>query len=299
MSNQKILKNNTSSVIFLINLGLEIPANNQIIIELTDYMRLSSVDTITELTPYVNSGDIIVNDGVNDLSPASGLNFLQWPDDAQNIRFKSNPERANGFLSKNTQDAIEEAKFGGHQFNEINCGEFLTARLLYAHNSTGGQVVSSSPTTISIDTQAPVSDTNQYLIASGEIEILYSDKCDIIYSITLENNSSTRTNTKTVLEINKGSGFEKILGSEIFTYERTQNADKQTGTKRVLVDVNKGDIIRIRAQINEGSNNIVLAEGCSISIIPRTPQSNEPNLTVDGSDVAQDEILGELDAGEL
>ena len=99
----KILKNTTGSVIDIDTLGLQIPASGQITINPPDYLLLSEADTISELSPQITSGDIVVNDGSGDLSPASeAIAFLQYPDDAANIKFTPTDD-----ISENTvQEAI-------------------------------------------------------------------------------------------------------------------------------------------------------------------------------------------------
>lgn len=102
----KILKNTTGSPVFIKFLGLQIPANFQLTIEPEDYLILSSSDAVTELTTLINAGTIIVNDGLQDLSASRGIEYIQYPDDARKIRFRSP-----GFIlqSINLEDAVYEA----------------------------------------------------------------------------------------------------------------------------------------------------------------------------------------------
>lgn len=104
----KILKNTTANAIELSAVGLEIDPNSQITIEVDDYIIFATTDAINEITPLINSGDIVVNDGVNDLSASDAINFLSYPDEAFNVRFRSEPERSNSLSSKDVQTAIEE-----------------------------------------------------------------------------------------------------------------------------------------------------------------------------------------------
>jgi hypothetical protein len=103
----KILKNTTLSDIELIELGITIPASGQFTVEVTDYLFLGSEETLSEITSLINSGDIVVNDGTSDLSANDGIAYISYPDDAANIRFNN---LSNGFISDNTQDAIEEVQ---------------------------------------------------------------------------------------------------------------------------------------------------------------------------------------------
>jgi hypothetical protein len=113
----KILKNTTGSDIKITTLGLTIEASSQITVEVVDYVSLASPDAIGEVTPFINSGDIVVNDGVCDLPSVDGIRFLSFPDIAFDVEFYSEPNRSNGFSSMNVQDAIEEANIFGSEYH--------------------------------------------------------------------------------------------------------------------------------------------------------------------------------------
>lgn len=112
---KKILKNNTLLDIEISETGHFVPASSQYIIEPSRYWSYADIigetgaGTVNQL---ILDGDIIVNDGVGDLSPDRGIDYLKYPDRAFNVRFESNPERVNGFVSKNVQQAIEESRSG-------------------------------------------------------------------------------------------------------------------------------------------------------------------------------------------
>jgi len=108
----KIVKNTTASDITISRVGVTISASSQHTIEVQEYLLWGNTDALAEITPYVVSGDIVINDGIMDLSVGDGINFLEYPDTAFNARFLSDPERVNGFASKTVQEAIEEAASG-------------------------------------------------------------------------------------------------------------------------------------------------------------------------------------------
>ena len=117
MANYKlILKNTTISNIELDD-GFTIPASSQITIEPSQRHRLiDDIDDGGDIVALINSGDIVVNDGVDDLILANGfmlqraIDYIKYPDRAFNVRFEAEPERNNGFVSKNVQEAIEESR---------------------------------------------------------------------------------------------------------------------------------------------------------------------------------------------
>lgn len=110
----KILKNTTGADIEIFTAGNQVvPAGSQVTLAPEDFaQQWATDDVLTEVTPLLTSGDLVVNDGNNDLNATDGLNFLRYPDTAFNVRFLSDPERLNGFVSKNVQEAIEEAVTG-------------------------------------------------------------------------------------------------------------------------------------------------------------------------------------------
>ena len=103
----KILKNITNSAIDLKYIGIYIPANTSRTVEISDYGILASNNSIAELTTYISTGDIVINDGNRDLSVAEALIFITYPENASAILFNN---LTNGFNSKTVQEAIEELK---------------------------------------------------------------------------------------------------------------------------------------------------------------------------------------------
>ena len=81
----KIIKNQKSPAadIVLKAVGRTVPASGQIEVHTEDYLLWASIDSIAEITPFINSGDIVINDGTSDLPTAEGLNFLDYPDKGQ------------------------------------------------------------------------------------------------------------------------------------------------------------------------------------------------------------------------
>lgn len=65
-----IAKNQTASPIFLTRLGITVPASPTPI-TLTDFASFYEISADADLNSQVNSGNIIINDGVSDLTPAA------------------------------------------------------------------------------------------------------------------------------------------------------------------------------------------------------------------------------------
>jgi len=86
---KKILKNTTNIPIPMSVLGLaDIPAFSQIEIQIYDYVLLSSDDTIAYLDPLLASGDLVANDGTEDLDEEGSRNYILFPNTSDSIIFE-------------------------------------------------------------------------------------------------------------------------------------------------------------------------------------------------------------------
>jgi len=115
----KVIKNTTGSPITLSSAGVTLLASSSRTLSPQEYLLWASAAVLAEITPYIQAGSIVINDGTYDLSGTSptladsyALLHLRYTDAAFNIRFLSDPERVNGFVSKTVQEAIEEAAGG-------------------------------------------------------------------------------------------------------------------------------------------------------------------------------------------
>jgi hypothetical protein len=112
----KIIKNTTNATIFISEIGTNIAANSSLTIDPSVYYIWAKPEMLAEISSKIDSGQLVVNDGVLDLTVANNISldrakdFLKHPDTAFNVRFLAETERSNGFFSKNVQEAIEEAK---------------------------------------------------------------------------------------------------------------------------------------------------------------------------------------------
>lgn len=75
----KLLKNqkNPPNKITIKSAGISIPAIGQYTIQPQEYALWTTQDIVNELTPYIDSGDIVVNDGVRDLTAAEGIRYIE------------------------------------------------------------------------------------------------------------------------------------------------------------------------------------------------------------------------------
>ena len=103
----KILKNTTVSDIVLKAVGFTVPASGQLLIEKTQYDLFSSDDSISEISTYISSGDIVVNNGTYDLSATIGLNYMRMSDHGKNV-LHDNDVNLNTMTTITLQDFIDD-----------------------------------------------------------------------------------------------------------------------------------------------------------------------------------------------
>ena len=77
----KIVKNTTVLAITLKNVGITIPANDFYTIEISEYNLWATVDALTEISPLITAGDIVVNDSIVDITDLIGCEgATRYPD---------------------------------------------------------------------------------------------------------------------------------------------------------------------------------------------------------------------------
>jgi hypothetical protein len=215
-----ILKNTTVSAIEL-DEGIIVPASGQVTIDPTSRRKFwDDIDLIGNLATQIRNGDIVVNDGINDITVANGfsleraIDYLKFPDRAFNLRFESDPERVNGFESKNVQEAIEEAKLGNIITGRTYQIEFFN------NGNTSNKWLFHVPTNEATD-QLPY-------ITAWDIEIfgiLYTNKntptdCDVEFYVNGTNNPNKVytlqiRNYKTYWETTETSFFTLTTGDSL------------------------------------------------------------------------------------
>lgn len=102
----KTIKNLTALAVIINDAGVTIPASGNYIIPEFDYLLWAQS---ADFETAVNADKIILNNGLFDLTKTESLYFIKYPDFAINQIFLNDTYRSNGFTSRLTQTAIEEA----------------------------------------------------------------------------------------------------------------------------------------------------------------------------------------------
>jgi microcystin-dependent protein len=101
----KYLKNTTVADIFIGDTGINLTASSTYTVPARDYLLWANSSNISA---YLVSGDVVVNDGIRDLSATVGAAFIKYPDKAENIYFASPPDAVNVLTARTVQAAIEQ-----------------------------------------------------------------------------------------------------------------------------------------------------------------------------------------------
>jgi len=121
----------------------------------------------SDVIAKITSGDLVMNDGTNDLNIADGLLWLSYdPEEALSTKFQSDSERSNLFASDNVQDAIEEAR------------NSAIGTLIEFHFNSGGSNVNNAWLAFG-DPSAPSNDVPMVAPQNLEIKgLVFSNKDD-------------------------------------------------------------------------------------------------------------------------
>jgi hypothetical protein len=183
---------------------------------------------------------------------------------------ESIPFEAPTWVSLNTRDGILEAitrALARPVFTGLDCGEIFSSRLLNIINS-GTQPLSGTPITLLLNTLTGPNDTLNYTASSGEIQIESDGIYLINVKVTTNSTSGTRSIARSFIEVNTGSGFTKVDGSDLYNYNRISSAGEQTSSHLGTYSISKGTLIRIRSEIESGSGIQTVTDSCQLSILP-------------------------------
>lgn len=181
----KIIKNTTGSVIAINDTGISVPANSQYTVPATDYNVWAESANVLS---YLTSGDLVVNDGSNDLSVSDGLNLLRgfFPKD---IKVNNNVP-----IKKPEGDSVS---YVSHDFCN-KCTWYQDSTRKTGETLSGAALVYTAPHANWIDLEHG-HHTDEDTISSSYIPVIYDNGSVISsgYSINYTTGVVTFTNTPT------------------------------------------------------------------------------------------------------
>lgn len=211
------------------------------------------------------------------------------------------PFSDSGFAATNAKTAIIEAKLGENApcFTAYDCGEINTERVFGIYDSLGGITVSGD-TTISFNSIISGSDTRAFSSSSGEIISSTTGKFWVTFDLSINVTNNSRSIAQGWLEIDSGSGFVKVDGTDCYVYNRISAAGEGTATSRLLTTLNIDDKIRVRAKLLSGGGVLsTIAGGSRLVIMPTRTEEDINIFGIDCGEVGEDDTFCNYDCGEI
>lgn len=165
---------------------------------------------------------------------------------------------------------------------------------VYSTESQSIPTAAGTPITVNFNTQRAISDPGAFTLGSGltagEITANITDLYKISYRISTSISSgSVRSTCRSNLEIDTGGGFVSVPGSFAFYYNRNTQPGQNTANTTVLLNLNAGDIIRVRIERNDtggGTASLVTVANSSEIVLNNVCGLTAP-ATIFGSNALQ------------
>ena len=143
-----------------------------------------------------------------------------------------------------------------------------TAAAATFYDSAGGATIGTSFATINLDATLDNSDPSVVDVASDIVTVQEDGYYEISYSVTAELASGTRSGFNAKLQLDTGSGFNDVAGSQSYHYGRVTTETQGTSSATVILDLSAGDDLRIQGQgTSESFTTIANATNLTISSV--------------------------------
>jgi hypothetical protein len=136
----------------------------------------------------------------------------------------------------------------------VSGGDFISA-----YDSAGGTVVNSVVQTVPFGARHKITSGFTHTLGSGEVTVNTTGTYLIDGNVSVDNaTSSSRSSATFWLEVDRGSGFVEEPGTRAFSYHRVSSAGEDTGSFSLVLDLDSGDVLRMRVQRRAGGANMSL-----------------------------------------
>lgn len=270
----KIIKNTTLTPIELMTTGVTIGANSSFTIEPSEYPRWAIDDFINEVSPLITSGDIVINDGISDLSIVDGINFLKYPDTFSSIRLDTgiSPTLSGiGTGSFNLKDIGEyiyenapgtgEVKVSSNDttrdylINKIQAGTNITIQEINDGLSESIRISSTGTSGAVLPSESFMFDNTSSGNLSGDRWLNYGRATSDITSAVIAFDSEVKSITFSNRNNNVDLNIEiYINGSLQFTWSITNKRTAYKTNGLSGISLSQGDIMAIKIT-DEGTNS--------------------------------------------
>lgn len=206
-------------------------------------------DATTSVAGFLSASDKTKLDGIE--------NNAKDDQDADEVPYDNT---TSGLVATDVQAALDELVFGQSEF-------------LFLYDATGGLAVPGGGVAIPWDTQSKITPAFSHTTSSSEVTIQRTGTYIVRADISIDTGSSSRSSSQSVIQLDTGSGFADVSGTDGWGYHRTGANGEDTASLMAVLDLEVGDKIRIVSSEVNGASLSTLAQGSRLIIFsPRGPQ---------------------------
>jgi fibronectin-binding autotransporter adhesin len=140
------------------------------------------------------------------------------------------------------------------------------------YDAAGGATITTSFATITIDSTLTNSDNTLVSLASNEVTVAEEGYYEISYQVTAQLATGTRSGFNAKLQLDSGSGYSDVAGSQAYHYGRITSETQGTSSARVVLSLDAGDKIRLQGR-GTSESFTTIADATSVTITRVTSSS--------------------------
>jgi len=274
-----IAKNQTAGALELNQLPTpdnEIPAGVGATVTLTDYATVSEIQDDVELIAHITAGDCILNDGASDLSQAESLalaSTVTAVNDGNAIT--ESLVDAKGDLIAATADDIVDRFAVGSDSQVLTADSAQSSGLAWVdqpeaafanyYHSVSYAGITTTASTLPFNT-ARITNAAFTLDGASELTINTDGSYRVDFGCSSSESSNNDATVGFWIELDTGGGFAEVGGTRARWFH--DSSDEEGGNAGfAILELDAGDVIRIRGQVVDGSDQInTLANSLRLSI---------------------------------
>ena len=134
------------------------------------------------------------------------------------------------------------------------------------YDDTGGQTIGVAAITVNL-LERTNSNSSIFTLAADELTIDADGTYAFWFRGSSTSSNGTRSTSRWFLEEDPGGGFVEVPGTRFFTYDRNLGSGDDTGAASCILQVTAGNIYRLRAIRDSGSDNTIIADGSGLSVV--------------------------------
>lgn len=135
----------------------------------------------------------------------------------------------------------------------------------YADTSIGGIV--GAYVDIPLNVQRQIDPAFSHTLDSAEVTINTDDTYLIISKVTTDTLGNNRIGTASRIQLDSGSGYAPVAGSQAYMYNRNNTTGESTGTATLVLTLSAGDKLKMQvARVTGGVTAGTVANGSSLTI---------------------------------